>query len=335
MRRAVTILSLTTAAFAASTVYLARELYRRDAGARPDTTVAAAPAGTPWVGAERATPSSGKLPPMPAAAAAQSQRKAANTSASTPGAAGKKDDAADGALQFARQFLARFDDPVQHAGLLDEARAGIRRQYAPLKDRLKLNDATFEQLVTILAEKTVQLQEQFSRCAVDSACDSRYPLRNSAADDSSPELLALLGPEHMEAFDQFRGSIGERDAVVQLRGRLSDANFLPEAQAEQLIRALAEARQQYSQEASQRGQNVRGWGTQNGVLMYTDDSGSVDQYLAEATAYSQRLRQRAAAVLTPAQFAVFVQMQDELLAQMANYLRPPASRADKVIVQSR
>jgi hypothetical protein len=335
MSRAVTILSLTTVAFAASTLYLARELYLRDATAGTDT-VAATPAGTsPFAASGGATRASRESPSASAATPAPSRSAAANAPAPPPGAAAKKDDPADGTRQFARQFLARFDDPIQHAGLLEEARIGIRRQYAPLKERLKLSDATFGQLVTILAEQTLQLQEQFSRCAVDPACDSSRPSGNVAPDDRSQELLALLGAEHLEALEQYRGSIGERDTVAQLRGRLPDASFLPEQQAEKLIRALADARKQFSEEASQRGQSVRGWGTQNGVLMYTDDSGSVDQYLAEAAAYSQRLRKQAAAVLTPAQLAVFVQMQDELLAQMANYLRPPASKASKVIVQSR
>lgn len=59
------------------------------------------------------------------------------------------------------------------------------------------------------------------------------------------------------------------------------------------------------------------------MIMYSNDSNSAQQQLAEATQYSARLRQRAAALLTPAQLAAFNQTQDELLIQMTAYLRPP------------
>ncbi len=42
------------------------------------------------------------------------------------------------------------------------------------------------------------------------------------------------------------------------------------------------------------------------------------------------MRERAAALLTPAQLAAFVQMQEELLAQMAMYLRPPPRKANSL-----
>ena len=68
-----------------------------------------------------------------------------------------------------------------------------------------------------------------------------------------------------------------------------------------------------------------GWGTNLGMIFYSGDSNSIDQRLTEAAQYSQRMRLRAAAVLSPAQLAAYNQMQDELLAQMAAYLRPASS----------
>ena len=218
--------------------------------------------------------------------------------------------------------------------LLEEARTGIRRQYAALKERLKLSDATFEQLVTLLADENLLMQEHFSRCAVDTKCDVNDRSRRAPYDAHSEEYLALVGAGKLDAFSQFRNSVAERDAVIQLRGRLPDSNFLAQAEAEQLIVALADERARYQREATENGTKVRGWGTQLGMLMYTEDSGSPDQYVLEATQYSQRLRARAAAVLTPAQYAAYVQMQEELLAQLTASLRPAQRKGSLASIRS-
>src|SRR5205085_12496039 len=85
----------------------------------------------------------------------------------------KRDTPGDPVTGFAHQFLARYDDANQRPVLLEEQRTVIRRQYEKLKDRLKLDDSTFEQLVSLLAEEQLQVQEHWSRCAVDSQCDPR------------------------------------------------------------------------------------------------------------------------------------------------------------------
>ena len=241
----------------------------------------------------------------------------------TPAAGEKKRaDANDPGTIFARQLVSRFDDSVQRQALLDEQKAAVRRQYARLKEQLKLSDAKFEQLVTTLAEQNLQGQENWARCAVDASCDPKDPSR-MRVDDRTQELLALLGADSFEDFNVFRESLQERDAVAQLRGRLNDSLFLPQAQAEQLIAALADERKRYAQEATTRGTNLNGWGTTLGMIWYPEDAVTIEARLAEAAQYSQRLRARAATVLSAAQLAAFIQMQEELLAQMASYLRPP------------
>ena len=97
--------------------------------------------------------------------------------------------------------------------------------------------------------------------------------------------------------------------------------MLHDEQAEKLIAALVEEHEHYKREVEASGATLKGWGTAQGMLWYTGD-GSIDQQLNSATAYSQRLRARAAAMLTPQQLASFVQLQDELLAAMTAYLRP-------------
>ena len=64
------------------------------------------------------------------------------------------------------------------------------------------------------------------------------------------------------------------------------------------------------------------------VCSLSNDSTLARYYISskldsEAAQYSQRLRNRAAAVLSPQQLAAFAQIQDELLATMRASMLPP------------
>lgn len=325
MRTSTLVLSVATATLATTTAWLAWELHERESAtntimaargreAQRETSPPSATAAKPP--AQAATP---RTPDAPT----REQPDAAP--ASTPAVAAQRDLGKDPSVPFARQFLARYDDSAQRQVLLEEARTGVRRQYDALKDKLRLSNDEFEQLVDLVAQQNLQAQAQWAQCATDAGCDPQNP-RRGMIDDRSQELLALLGPEHIDDFNRYRDTLGERDSVAQFRGRLSDAQFLPQAQAEQLITALADERQRYSQEAQQRGAHLKGFGTALGMVWYPSDAGSTDAQLAEALAYSQRMRARAATLLTPAQLAAFEQMQEELLAQLASLIRPQSNQ---------
>jgi hypothetical protein len=274
----------------------------------------------------------------PARAGSTTQTSLAATANAAPAAqdaavahAKSREAQADPAAGFARLMVARYDDPNQRPAMLEEQRSAVRRQYEKLQERLKLSDAEFSQLVTLIAEEQLQLQMNWARCAADPACDPRKPPDHSI--DRTQEYQAMLGSEGAEAFTKFRQSIVEREAVIQLRGRLPDTDFLPESQAEKLIVALGEERERFSQEATTRGAKATGWGNNLGMLMYTEDSGLTEQFVAEATQYSQRLRARAAGVLTPAQLAAYVQMQEELLAMFTANVRPPSRQQKSTVAQ--
>jgi hypothetical protein len=331
MNKATVVLSLSTAAFAASTAYLAYQLHLKDAGRAVADSVTAEATARPGTSPSATVASSPGLPAHIATPAANDEVQLAAMTI-PPAKALAQDGQPDPVTAFARQFLTRYDDSNQRPVLLEEQRTVIRRQYEKLKERLKLSDSAFEQLVTLLAEEQLQFQEHWARCAVDTACDPKNPRDPNI--DHTQEYQAMLGADGAEAFTQFRNSIGERDAVIQLRGRLPDSSFLPEAQAEKLIVALAEERERYSQDAAARGAKTSGWGTTLGMLMYTEDSGLPEQYIVEASQYSQRLRTRAAGILTPAQLAAYVQMQNELLAQFTSNLRPPSPQNKSSVVRS-
>lgn len=331
MRTSTLILSLTTATFAMTTAYLAYELHQRDQ-APAELTANAAPGTAPAIAGASSRPESPATPASggaPSASPVSAGQVSAAASEPAPGSAAavKRIDPNDSGVMFARQLIARLDDSVQRQALVDEQKTAVRRQYARLKDQLKLSDGKFEQLVTTLAEQNLQAQEKWARCAIDATCDPKDESR-MRMDDRTQELLALLGQDSFEEFTSFRETLQERDAVAQLRGRLTDSLFLPQAQAEQLVAALADERKRYVQETTARGSSLSGWGTNLGMIMYPEDAVTIEARLAEAAQYSQRLRTRAATVLSAAQLAAYMQMQDELLAQMAAFLRPttPAPR---------
>jgi hypothetical protein len=64
---------------------------------------------------------------------------------------------------IARQFLARFDDPVQHAAQVAETRAGLKRQYDPLRQKLRLDAATYNQFLDLLSEQSLKDQAHYFR----------------------------------------------------------------------------------------------------------------------------------------------------------------------------
>jgi hypothetical protein len=332
MSKAVKLLTLTTALFGASTIYLGVELHRERGSSPVDGRQGAITAAREDVSSGDTREAAVETANRPATAGGIAEGMGGDQSA-PPAPAGPAtrsaaaDDSADAMPIFARQFLARFDDSAQRGVLLDEARVSVRRQYSRLKEQLKLSDSTFDQLVTLLAEQNLAGQERWARCAVDPGCDIRDASRLPPMDDRTQELLALLGGDGLDSFNEYRDSIGERDAVAQFRGRLSDASYLPEAQAEQLIAALADERERYAREAAQRGVRLTGWGTNLGMIMYPDGIGSIEQQLAEAALYSRRMQDRAAIMLSPEQLAAYRQMQEELLAQMAAYLRPAPRKA--------
>jgi hypothetical protein len=308
----------TTGLFALSTLYFARELHRRDDSAVVDTGIVRP--------SESATPAIAPTTPVPASPAPTGRpaldvaMQAASTTPSTPIAG---DDSRRGILlPFARDYLRQYDDLALRGALLASARTGFESQYAALKDRLKLDRSTFDDLVTLLAEESMEQQAGYFRCVADPACD---PGKVAMPRDRSDEYLALLGATNQAEFNSYRDALSEWQSVIQLRGRLSETNYLRDGDAEQLRKALTDARQRYATQTRQQGADLRGWGDGTGMLWYTGD-GTPQQQLASATQYSQMLRQQAATLLNAEQLRAFGQIQDQLLASFAAYLQQAQSK---------
>jgi hypothetical protein len=323
MNKLVATLATTTVLFAVSTIYF----WQKSAVSAPAgvaTAAAATPAGGATVASTGASPTNRDPDsPSPRAGGAILQ-PATGAAASTSAAArpGRTDPSREVMLPFAKDWLRQYDDPAQRASLTKAARTGIEAQYARLRDRLKLDASTFDQLVDLLAQEQLEQQSNYFHCLVDPSCDTSAmrPPR-----DHSDEYQAMLGPDAFAQFNAYRQAMPEWQAVVQLRGRLGESNYLRDADADRLLGALSAERERYVSESNQAGTKLRGWGTGNGMVWYAGDGGA-DEQLASAQQYSERMRQRAAAILNAEQLRAFTQLQDELLANFANYLRSQSGR---------
>jgi hypothetical protein len=317
MGKLVATLATTTALFAASTAYLA---YRLDA-VEPTRD---SPATSATSLAQRIdAPRSGAAAPTAPVVRATSLAPG-TTAAKTPGAPGAavaSGSEADGgramSLPFAKDFLRQYDDPAQRVAQLRAARGGVEAQYTRFRDRFKLDAHAFEQLVDLMAEDQLEQQATYFRCVVDPACDlSHVP----SPRDRSDELLALLGADDFSNFRKYQGTLTEWQSVVQLRSRLSEANYLRDSDAGRLMKILSDEREKYVSQAAQAGANVNGWGNGSGTLWYSADGG-LEEQMASAAQYAERMKGQAAAVLTAEQLRAYVQLQQEMLAGLEAYLR--------------
>ena len=316
MNKLVATLATTTVLFAASAVYFAYRLHENQSMVDVSRSLAESePAVSNPAGA--AVPPGNTAPPptLPPVAAIATPPAAAGGPRPTPGK--PRDPQREALAPFAKDFLRQYDDNSQRDALLKSVRPGIESQYSRLKDRLKLDTAQFNKVLDMLAEEQLESQANYFRCILNPACDTTS-LR--PPEDHADELLALLGAEGYAQFTAYRKAIPEWQSVVQLRGRLTESNYLTDGNADRLVNALSAERERYLAGFNQAGVKTNGWGNGAGMVWYAADGGVAEQ-IASATQFSEAMRQRAAGVLSSEQLRTFVAIQDELLAGLASYLR--------------
>jgi hypothetical protein len=328
MNKLVTTLAATTLLFAGTTLYFWHELQalQPDADGKPPVSAA----GSSGVGALQAADASAAASVQASARRAAEQTSSASNAAAgaapaaagSTAAAGGADSARALMLPFAKDFLRQYDDATQRASLIKAQRAGLESQYLRLKQRLGLSAAEYGQLLDLIAEEQMDQQANYFRCLVNPACDtSKVPEPR----DRSSDYLALLGADGYAQLTAYRTALPEWQSVVQLRGRLSESNSLKDGDAERLLGALSAERERYVTESNQAGAKLRGWGNGTGMIWYSGDGG-VEEQLASAAQYSERMRQSAASILNAEQLRAFVQIQEEMLASLATYLQSQQSK---------
>jgi len=317
MNKLLATLAVTTVLFAGTTYYFWQKLDALEGAASRSPDAAAAPYSatvehrSPGVASSLSAPRAGNGPVTPAGAAST----AAGADVVT-GPDGEPGSSREIMLPFAKDFLHQYDDPTQRASLVKAARAGLESQYLRLKERLKLDDQRFAQLLDLMAEEQMDQQANYFRCLVNPKCDTAHV---PPAQDRTSDYQALLGPDGYSQFTAYRNALPEWQSVVQLRGRLTESNSLKDGDAERLLGALSAERERFVTESNQAGAKLRGWGNGTGMIWYSGDGG-VDEQFASAVQYAERMRQTAASVLNAEQLRAYVQIQEEMLAGLATFL---------------
>lgn len=302
MRKLVALLALTTAIFAGSTLYYARELSRERQGRLAVPATVAAP---PVLAA--ATPADAVPPPVVAEA---------KPAAKAPKSAPRKPQLQD----YDVEFLAAVADPAGRPRLIEQQVASLRRIGRGMDKALGLNAAEFDRLLELRAEQNIQLREAMLHCAQEAECDQSH-LSDLRANQAL-ELSTLLGTEGKQQFDDFLESANERSTVTQMRGRLPDADHLSDAQADLLVRTLSDERKRATSGMANISMSFEG------VPIMASPNGSYDDYMEQARTYQARLRRSAAAVLTPGQLVVYDQLAAERLERVG-YMVESAMKEDR------
>jgi len=310
MRKALIALSLTTVAFATSTAYLARELHVERTRPAPPPNMPQAASAPPMPVRE----------PRPDAAPAATTVTAAATPALTASAS---DQAVTEAQiqaqqrQYMEEILVRLQDPEQREEMLAEYKMVSRNSNPRLAQALQLSTEEYDRLIQLMATGQINSIESSAHCSLDPQCNT-HGIGRRETDWKTQEIANLLGPERQQKYNEYQNSIQERESVSQLRERLDDAAYLADGQAEALIRILAAERQQITADS---GGGFMGIGNGSGMAYVTVEGNSAEERFASAQENSQRLRARAAEVLTPEQLRVFNEMQDEVVLSARQQLR--------------
>ncbi len=318
MRKLITLLAISTFAFAGVSIYLWKEL--RDAR----TQVAA------FTGPSSASP-------MPDGLAKRAEHGADPAEVSgTPALAGKasasptaEDDKTarqklleEDFRDASRRRLAQLSDPTMRAQILEEWKEGNLPNKPKYARYLGISESEAERLIETLADLEIAQQEAFSRCALQPACDFKA-FGDAASATRQRALTDLLGVEKQQRYEEYTYSGVERHMVSAfLRDKLPAGSELSEAQEEQLITVLADERRRVEAEIRQKG--LQPFLSPMGGVAFTFDgfeSGNVSDRLKEAIDYNRRIHTRVEAMLTPQQLAAFEKMQEESIAGVRYSLR--------------
>jgi hypothetical protein len=307
MRSLVIALSLTSATFAATTVYFARELQlERERPLAAPATKARAPPASAQVLQPQITPQAAATTPPPSHAVPSATVES------------EEDRRKKFQAEHHRKTIQALEDPRRREHMLIQTKMSMRSSYPRLAQAIGMTTEEVDRLLTLLAEQQLSFQEDFSRCTLEGNCNVHGNVHLTGP--HALEIADLLGAERQQQFEAYKNTLMERESVTQLRTRLSDANRLPDGDAEALVAALADERQRIHQEAAERHAGVNGVGFGAGMIFFGSDAQSPEDKIASAQSNVSRMRERAALVLTAEQLRVFDEMQAEQMFSLRDQI---------------
>jgi hypothetical protein len=225
-------------------------------------------------------------------------------------------DSAQRRRQEARKRI--LDDSRERERLKELSRQGFRAAHGDLAQELQLADAEYDALVELLAEHDMQTTAMTERDpSLGYPTNAYLALRDRLVRD----IADLLGPEKARQYAAYEDAWQVRNQVQQLRGELSPADALTEAQNRQLLAALQEERTSFNEDMKRRipdERRVGGRGLWHGAKLIADSASTLPvqgQYLRQAEEFAKRQGQRAAEILNERQLRVFVRIKEDVLAR--------------------
>jgi hypothetical protein len=134
-----------------------------------------------------------------------------------------------------------------------------------LSKQIQVSAQEAEALVLLLAEQQLRANARLAECAAEPSCN-QMDSATVEARRQREDLVAYLGPEKYQRYEQYTDSLQERREVKQLQSRLPSQDALSEDRAERLIAALADERRETVATAEANGQHVEGVMTVSSTL---------------------------------------------------------------------
>jgi len=319
MRKLVLALGVSTAGFAASTLYFWREL-------QVERSTRQLVASTPAMIGDSGTPA--QPSPAPGNSAAMNQPARVPVARTRPDAAvDGTDTEAEARARSLAHMRAVLEDPLEREAAMRASRDGYRSSFPRLAEHLGITEDQYTRLVDQLAEHQMHWAERRYRCLLEPGCDEMTAMKGIGA-ERERELTDILGPEKYQQFNEYLDNQQERRAVVRLRGELPDALRMTDVQAERLIAALGEERRHTLKAWEQRGAVPESINSEYGELYHSSLAQDFEQRVAEATELLRRQHDRAAQVLSAGQLEVFDERQAAALAQASRMWQLPAQEGN-------
>jgi hypothetical protein len=231
-------------------------------------------------------------------------------------------------MKASQARLARaLADPAARATLRVETIAEIRRTSPDLARALGLTPQQETRLIELMADQDLRMKGLGAR---EQPVDHVQLYKRHEG-----ELRALLGPEKMERFRQYRSSAPERAQVQALRARLDESTALREDQATRLVALMREEREAYVARLAQDGAGGHLPDYPFTPFSIGDDPVEelrfAEAQLPRTEEFLQRIQGQAAAVLTREQLRRYAEIQEEQMTserRRLEWLRQKAAASD-------
>lgn len=319
------VLSACVLALAASTIYFARELHVLQTGepaALPGVTISAAAATAASVPALEET-TTANLATQVSAATPSPEAIAPPAAATSPAEQAKR--SRERAAEAARVFLARYENPATRKTLIEDQIVSAHWHFALLQPRVGLDKERWEKFLGLAVDLQVDRRVRTSRCRIDPACE-KPELPAGHRERERQQMVDLIGEGNVKKFEDFVRERPQTGSLAKFQARLGPSLALPPDQLSELARVISQETARSHRELVERGVHTSTFEGSHGVIVFSEDTQTLDERMASASASVQRLRERAGALLDGERLRIFNQLQDDSLLKFR-----PHARMDIVI----